>query len=200
MPETDSAVIIGDKISNQCTNVGYPHVQGLKNAVVQEKINELIKQQVYSMIPQEGCEEYQVIAGSSEIKVNEKSILSLTTTVYSYRKHAANGMDVQKSLTVNLATGQVYQLADLFKSESNYSAALSEEIKDQIRKRNIPLITDFNGITGQEDFYLTDDSLVIYFQEFEYTPHYVGIPEFIIPFTQIKGFINENGPIAALLN
>ncbi|HAU32177.1 MAG: hypothetical protein XD78_2084 [Desulfotomaculum sp. 46_296] len=200
MPETYSAAIIGEKISNQCTNVGYPRVQGLKNAVVQEKINELIKQQVYSMIPQEGCEEYQVIAGSSEIKVNEKGILSLTTTVYTYRKHAANGLDVQKSLTVNLATGQVYQLADLFKSESNYRAVLTKIIKDQIRERNIPIITDFNGITGQEDFYLTDDSLVIYFQEIEYTPHYVGIPEFIIPFTQLKGLINEKRPIAVLLS
>jgi len=27
------------------------------------------------MVPQEGCEEYQVVAGSSEIKANEKGIL-----------------------------------------------------------------------------------------------------------------------------
>ncbi|HCS76852.1 MAG TPA: hypothetical protein DIW05_03745 [Syntrophaceae bacterium] len=58
--------------------------------------------------------------------------------------------------------------------------------------------TDSAAITGQEYFYLTDDSLVIYFQEIEHTPHYVGIPEFIIPFTQIKHLINENGPIAVL--
>jgi hypothetical protein len=75
MPDPESAVIAGEKISNQCTNVGYPRVQGLNNAVVQERINKLIKQQVYSMVPQEGCEEYQVVAGSSEIKANEKGIL-----------------------------------------------------------------------------------------------------------------------------
>jgi len=60
------------------------------------------------------------------------------------------------------------------------------------------LIREFKTIDDNEDFYLTGNTLVIYFQEIEFTPHYIGIPEFTIPFKRIKNLINEEGPIARL--
>jgi hypothetical protein len=62
------------------------------------------------------------------------------------------------------------------------------------------LIKEFRGIDDYEEFYLTKDALVIYFQEIEFTPHYIGVPEFSIPYSQIRNLVREDGPIARFIN
>lgn len=193
-----TAIITNVKIYNECTNVGYPRIEGLKNKTAQNNINEMIKKQVTSLIPQEGCNVYEVISGNSKIALNKNGILSVTIIVYTFRKHAANGLTVQKSITFDLNTGRVYQFQDLFDKNSIYKNVISNMIRQQIKERDLPLIKDFKGISGNEDFYLTDKNLIIYFQEIEITPHYVGIPEFIIPYIEIRNLINKEGPIAML--
>jgi len=62
------------------------------------------------------------------------------------------------------------------------------------------MINEFRGITVNQDYYLTPKNLVIYFQQYEYTPGYVGIPEFEIPYRTIINYINEEGPIGRLMS
>lgn len=195
-----TAVITDVQIKNECTDVVYPRVSGLPDDAVEDKINPLIHEQVLAMIPKEGCDVYQEIKGTYEVELNERGILSLKFNVYSIRIHAANGIDEQRSLTVNLETGKMYLLYDLFKRNSNYRNVITKIIQEQIQERDIPLIKEFKGIDDYEDFYLTETALVIYFQEIEFTPHYVGIPEFIIPYSQINNLIREEGPIARFIN
>jgi len=201
MPGQDlTAVIQEEKIQNQCTKVTYPQVQGLKNQTVQNQINQLIKKQVMDLIPPEGCDVYAEILGIYEVEVNQKGILSLRFEFYSIRKQAANGSTVQKSITVDLESGRVYQLYDLFKRDSGYKVVINKMIRDQIKEREIPLIREFTGITDNQEFYLTGNDLVIYFQEIEITPHYVGIPEFKIPYRLIRNLVREDSPIARLIS
>ena len=191
-----SAAITDIQIRNECTDVVYPRVSGLPDDAVEDKINRLIQERVLAMIPKEGCGVYQEIKGIYEVTLNDRGILSLKFNVYSIRIHAANGIDEQRSLTVNLETGKEYRLYDLFKRNSDYKTVISNIIRKQIEERNIPLIKEFSGIDDFENYYLTENALVIYFQEIEFTPHYVGIPEFPIPYSQIKNLIREDGPIA----
>lgn len=195
-----TAVITDVQIKNECTDVVYPRVSGLPDDAVEDKINRLIHEQVLAMIPKEGCDVYQEIKGTYEVELNGRGILSLKFNVYSIRIHAANGIDEQRSLTVNLETGKMYLLYDLFKRNSNYRNVITKIIQEQIQEQDIPLIKEFKGIDDYEDFYLTENALVIYFQEIEFTPHYVGIPEFIIPYSQINNLIREEGPIARFIN
>ena len=195
-----TAVITDVQIKNECTDVVYPRVSGLPDDAVEDKINRLIHEQVLAMIPKEGCDVYQEIKGTYEVELNGRGILSLKFNVYSIRIHAANGIDEQRSLTVNLETGKMYLLYDLFKRDSNYRNVITKIIQEQIQERDIPFIKEFKGIDDYEDFYLTENALVIYFQEIEFTPHYVGIPEFIIPYSQINNLIREEGPIARIIN
>ena len=115
------------------------------------------------------------------MELNQKGILSVKFNVYTFRWHAANGLDVQKSITVNLETGKVYQLNNLFKPNSGYRRVLTKLIQKQIEEKEIPLLEEIKSIPDNQEFYMTKDALVIYFQEIEYTPHYIGIPEFAIP-------------------
>ncbi len=194
-----TAAITENKIENECTDVSYPQVAGLKNEDVQNNINQLIRKQIIDLIPKEGCEIYNTIKGIYQVELNKNGILSIKFDVYTIRKQAANGLNVQKSITVNLETGKIYQVYDLFRRNSGYRAVITRMIKEQIKERDLPLIKEFKGIGDNESFYLTNNALVIYFQEIEFTPHYVGIPEFTIPFNQIKNLINEDGPIARLI-
>lgn len=199
--QTDTqAQITTQKITNQCTDITYPQIWGLKDKKVQNSINELIRKKVDWQIPREGCAVYAEIFGKYEVMLNKKNLLSINLQFYTIRKQAANGLDVQKSVNVDLLTGKDYQLYELFKRGSNYRATIDKMIEEQIREKNLHLIKDFNGITDFEDYYLTEDALVIYFQELEYTIHAEGIPEFIIPYSRIKNLIDKNGPIGRLIN
>ncbi len=194
-----SAAITDIQIRNECTDVVYPRVSGLPDDAVEDKINRMIQERALAMIPKEGCGVYQEIKGVYEVTLNDRGILSLKLNVYSIRIHAANGIDEQRSLTVNLETGKEYRLYDLFKRNSDYKTVISNIIRKQIEERNIPLIKEFSGIDDFENYYLTENALVIYFQEIEFTPHYVGIPEFPIPYSQIKNLIRVDGPIARFI-
>jgi len=190
------AVLTEQKITNQCTDVSYPRVSGLRSSTVQSEINQVIEKQIRTLIPKEGCDVYQTIKGTYRVELNQKGILSVKFNVYTFRWHAANGLDVQKSITVNLETGKVYQLNNLFKSNSGYRRVLTKLIQKQIEEKEIPLLEEIKSIPDNQEFYMTKDALVIYFQEIEYTPHSVGIPEFPIPYYQIKSLISDYGPIA----
>lgn len=193
-----TAEITEEKISNPCTDVIYPQVKGLPDKAVESSINSLIKNTVLGLIPPEGCEIYHEIYGRYKVAVNRNSILSINLTVYTIREHAANGLDVQKSITVNLDTGKVYQLHDLFKNTSDYRIVISRMIQKQIEERGLPLLKEFTGITDYADYYLTENNLVIYFQEITYFPHSAGIQEFPIPYSRIRNLVKSDSPIRLL--
>jgi len=86
-------------------------------------------------------------------------------------------------------------LPELFKPNSNYVKKISDIIKVQIKARNIPTLGDFTEINPNQDFYIADRSLVIFFQLYEITPYYAGIPYFPISIYELEDIINENGPL-----
>ena len=194
-----TAEITEEKISNQCTDVIYPQVTGLPDRAIEGRINSLIKDTVTRQIPPEGCDVYREIYGRYRVGVNRNGILSIILSVYTIRQHAANGLDVQKAITVNLNTGKVYQLHELFKNTSDYRIVISRMIQEQIEERELPLLKEFTGITDYEEYYLTENNLVIYFQEITYFPHSAGIQEFPIPYSQIRNLVRSDSPIGLLL-
>lgn len=182
---------------DQCIDIIYPQVD-LKDQAVEARINQLITQEVYAQIPPgEECE--MTVYGRYEINVNEKGVLSLNLQFFRMPPMAANGLNIQKSINVDLATGKNYQLVELFKSNSHYKLRLNEMIRQQIEEQGLSLIKEFNGISDYEDYYLTEDALVVYFQELEYTIHADGIPEFVIPYSKIDDITREDALIGKLL-
>lgn len=178
----------------------YPVVVGLLNLAVQQSINNTILTLVYKLIREQGYYENPrtQITGSYEIKTNERGIISLSIIIYSF-SGGAHGMTVIKSLTIDAQTGQVYQLKDLFKPNSNYVKILSDIIQQQINNRNIPLLVAFKGIRPDQDFYIADKALVIYFQLYELTAYVYGFQYFPISVYDIQDIINEQGPLGRML-
>lgn len=180
----------------------YPQIFHLKNPVVQYLINQAIAWEIQSLIQKQTAERPDSVVemlGTYEIKNNQRNILSLTLANYTYHEQAAHGMTYLSSLTFDLTSGQKYTLNQLFKTGSHYIARLSTQILKQISERNIPLITDFVKIRPDQDFYIADKTLVIYFQLYEITPYVYGFPMFPISVYELEDVINDNGPLAKML-
>jgi len=182
-------------------DVYYPKVGGLTNIIVQQRINNTILNLVFRMIREQGYYENQQtdITGSYEIKTNERGILSLSLINYAYSAGAAHGLTVIKSLTIDVQTGRVYELKDLFKPNSDYVKRLSDIIRKQIVDRDISLLVEFKGIRPDQDFYIADKALVVYFQLYEITAYVYGFPYFPISVYEIQDIVDEDGPLGRMM-
>ncbi|MFW6035860.1 MAG: RsiV family protein [Halothermotrichaceae bacterium] len=155
-------------------SAAYPRLAQASSPLLQDRINRLIKRTVDKTLPAGKYIEMNIItaAGKYDTTVNRNEILSLRFENYFYPEKFANGITSVQGLIVNLITGKKYKLEDLFKSGSNYKLYLDSIIERQITEENIPLINEFPGITGNEVFYLKENSLVIVYQEYELSPEH----------------------------
>ena len=189
-------------IRQQGTTIYYPQVIGLPNTNVQEMINQTIVKLVQTLMQeqykQQDADSFVEMLGLYEIKTNERNILSISLSNYAYAFQHANGLTLMKSLTFDVQTGKSYQLKDLFKPGSDYVKVLSDIVQKQIKARDIQLLNGFPGISPNQDFYIADKALVLYFQAIEITPHYVGLPMFPISVFELQTIIDENGPLGQM--
>lgn len=172
-------------------NVQYPQIIGLDNGEHQVKLNAAIKDKVFDLMAVNGIkrENLEEMSGSFEVKLNQGDWLSIVFTNYAYWEGAAHGLTLQDSITMNVKTGAVYQLNDLFKAGSYYKTRLTTIIKKQFKASQFPLIQPYQSVKDEDHFYLTKNALVVYYQTYEYTPYFVGIPEFTIPFKDLKSIL-----------
>ena len=181
--------------------VYYPVVTHMKNQQLQEMINQSIVKETQGLIDvQAGNMPTNVVEmiGSFEIKNNQRDVLSLSLSNYAYHYHAAHGMTYIKSLTFDLKKRKQCELKDLFKPGSSYVEKLSDLISKQIVLRDVPILNSFSKIKPDQDFYIADKSLVIYYQLYEITPYAFGFPMFPISVYEIQDIINEDGPLGRM--
>lgn len=181
--------------------VYYPKVIGMLDQVWERSINRTIAFQTQQLIDQQvGNMPTTVVEmlGLFEIKNNQRQVLSLSLSNYTYHHQAAHGMTYIKSLTFDLKNRKLCDLKDLFKPGSDYVKRLSTLIDAQIKQRNITLLNDFTGIQPNQDFYIADKALVIYFQLYDITPYVFGFPMFPISVYDIADIIDENGPLGRM--
>lgn len=182
--------------------VYYPQAFGLSNWNFEAMINKEIVDLAQKMIvEQTGVNKTSVeeMLGTYDIKNNQRDVLSLSLSNYTYHFHAAHGMTYIKSLSFDLQKEVICQLKDLFKPGSDYIGELSKLINTQIKQRDIPLIDEFTTIKPDQDFYIADKTIVIYFQLYEFTPYVFGFPMFPISLYDIQDIIDENGPFGRLV-
>ncbi len=182
-------------------NVYYPIVTNLPHPAVEKKINAAIIHALNTLLIDQGFySEFLVeMIGNYEIKTNNRGVLSLSLTVYSFAG-GAHGHTITRSLTFDVKTGKQYLLSELFKPGSNYVKILSEMINKKLVEWDVPLIEDFTQIRTDQDFYIADHSLVIYFQLYELTPYAYGFPYFPITIKDIEGIILEGGILEKFLS
>lgn len=166
----------------------------IMNETILHQMQTLIRKQNYYQHPNQ-----TEVWGYYEVKTNERRVLSLTLSNYAYTHKAAHGMTYMKGLTFDVDSGKEYALKDLFKPGSPYVQILSKIINEQIKKRDILLLNGFSTIKPDQDFYIADKCLVIFFQLYEITAYVFGFPMFPISVYELEDIIDENGPLGKML-
>lgn len=99
----------------------------------------------------------------------------------------AHGNTFRSSDTWNLQMSSLYQMADFFPAGSDYQTMLINEIIDRIKGKihagDGQYFDNYEQLVRQnfkeQNFYLTEQGMVIYFQQYEIAPYSSGIPEFL---------------------
>lgn len=194
--------IVDGQIVEPMIDVKYPVIVDM-NTPAQNRINHITRRLAANMITEQQDAWSQdlipAISGTYEVSLNESDLISVTLENYGFPEGAAHGLTIAHSRTFDARTGYAYALADLFRSNVDYVSILSDIVAEQIEEKEIPTIVPFPGVSPDQDYYLTPTELVIYFQAYEFTPGSVGLPEFPIPFDEIRPIICPFGPIGRLL-
>jgi hypothetical protein len=180
--------------------IDYPLVKGLESPAAQHRINRSILSMVDTLMKEQGYYKKQKteMLGWFEIKNNQRGILSLTIGNYAFTYPSAHGLTIVKGLTFDVNSGDSCELKDLFNPGTDYVKVLSDIVEQQIKDRDIQLLDEFKGIKPDQDFYIADKSLVLFFQLYEITPYYMGLQYFPISVYQIQDIIDEEGPLGIM--
>jgi len=182
--------------------IHYPEVIGLQDKGWQATVNALIAKQTQKLIDQQVGDDpsnVTTLIGEYELKNNQRNIFSLLQSNYMYRYQAAHGMTIIGSLTFDMDKKKVYTLKELFKPDSDYVGRLSAIVAKQIKARDIPVLEPFTSISPDQEFYVADKTLVLYYQLYDLAPYVYGIVYFPISIYDISDMINEDGPLAVLM-
>ena len=184
---------------NETTIFSYLQVCNLTDEGIQQKINHKIYDLMINVIGELTQPDFTTyITGFYEIKTNQREVLSITLNGLG-DFHGAHPSNIVRSLSFDVTTGKAYKLGELFKPNSGYLKKISDIIAAEIKRREIPLLEDFEGISPEQDYYIADKNLIIYFQQYQITPYYVGLPYFSIPLYDISDMIVEDNILDRML-
>lgn len=181
--------------------VYYPKVIFHENCPWENQMNQAINEQVIALISEQVGNMPSTVdemLGLYELKNNQRQVLSLSLSNYTYHKQSAHGMTYIKSLTFDFEKEKICHLKDLFTPGANYVQRISDLVEAQIIQRDIPLLGEFTGIRPDQDFYIADKALVIYFQLYEITPYVVGLPMFPISVFDLTDLFDDQSPLSRM--
>ena len=203
--EDNSNVKIVDKIYKSKNNyldinVIVPQVTGISDKKQEDAINDKIIKWTESWINEvkEIADEYfkdkptplmpyQLYARYK--LTNNSDIISFYIDYYQF-SGGAHGITNRIAYNVEKSTGNEIQLKDIFKDNYNYKDVINKEINRQISKDPDRYFTGkdgFNGIADNQNFYIKNNTVVIYFGLYEIAPYASGISEFIISNNLFEG-------------
>ncbi|MFX4262514.1 PdaC/SigV domain-containing protein [Pelotomaculum propionicicum] len=187
----------------------YPQVEGLTDKTVQDSINSILKESAMEARNEglKNADEKEKANASGygspnkyetyfdySLKYNQNGLLSVVFRNYQYTG-GAHGLTVQSSRTLDLKTGGEYKLKDLMKVDADYVALISDTVRNMIVERVeegiLPdySIAPFNTIRDDHGFYLSNNGVVVYFQQYEHWPYAAGIQEFPVEYSALKDML-----------
>jgi len=183
--------------------IDYPYFKGMPNEEVQSIMNETILSEINSLISKAvlipGDENLEEVVIAYQVPLNEQGLVSIVFSIYTYAG-GANGITMFSSLTMDTNTGETFEFDDLFKADSDYRKTLSDLAVKKAEENDVQFINEYTGVTDNQQFYLTPNGIVLYYQPIEFTPHYYGLFRIMIPYSEIEGVLNPESPVNNFIN
>ncbi|REE69618.1 WG repeat protein [Paenibacillus taihuensis] len=176
--------------------VYYPQVEGMADQAAMRRVNAKLKEmsQVKPIPPNQKLD--YSYNGDFDVKFFKHQLLELELTGYNYPFGAAHGMPTQVYAILNLVSGRMFTLKDLFKPDSDYVKVLSDIVGRQIKEDpqySYVFPDTYKGISPDQPFFVTENALHLYFNPYDIAPYAAGFVTFTIPFAQIRSIIDTNG-------
>lgn len=124
-------------IKREKVDIFQPEVIAYTSPSAQQKMNHAITNSLHKLMKEQGYGQPQTeLTGGFDLKNNQKGVLSLTLTLYSYAG-GAHGITFTRGLTFNSLTGKQYTLRELFQPHSDYKLRIDSLIKKQLQEREL---------------------------------------------------------------
>ncbi|MEQ8198303.1 MAG: DUF3298 and DUF4163 domain-containing protein [Clostridiaceae bacterium] len=181
----------------------YFSLVGLKDKDVQAKINsdlekdaldkkswfEYYAKDYYDTIKKAGSSSFRwTVSSTAKFRYYNNDILSITISYDEYTG-GAHGNDTVINYNYDLKTGNKIKLEQLFSSDFDYKNVIVGEIFNQIKSWEDAFFNNaqqkVKNLSGEQDYYIEDGNIVIYYGEYEIAPFASGIVQFKISFTKL---------------
>jgi len=124
------------------------------------------------------------------VTYNQDCVLSLYFDQYEYTG-GAHGMTIRSSDTWDLQRSKKMVLSDLFEKEQDYNAyviaQINQQIAEDIASGDDMYFEDYQHLVVNNfkpnNFYLTEEGAVFYYQHYDIAPYAAGIRTFLIPYS-----------------
>lgn len=181
----------------------YPQISGMADEKAQAALNDRLRQweqtalaRAQTAVLTSGADDRSDVVVEAlfqfEEKRNSGGLISLLFCEYLYTG-VGSGHTTMTGLTFSSASGRVLKLKDLFYNENAMRNYLDKAIQEQLESRGLlsALQKSFQGITGEESFYLTDRHLVVLVQENDWFPPSMGWTEFVLSLDDMVPYLHQ---------
>jgi len=190
-------------------NLKIPVIEGLNNTELMDKLNREFEKKALDFknetekTVREVAEEsikngWPLRTGTVyteyEAVINDNKTMSISVIYYQFTG-GAHGSAYKETVNLDLANEKELLFKDLFDTSADYKQVLTDELLKKMNEKKDILFPDaMSGFKASDDlkFYLTDEAIVFYFNQYEIAPYASGIVEFSIPYDSLKDDLNED--------
>lgn len=174
--------------------------------------------EIQSLLNEFGSENAPTLAyvsdSSASVTLNDEELISLRFDGYDYTG-GAHGNPSLQGLTIQTTTGKALSLKDLFKGDRLQALITKErqillgveqgeylyeetsaEFQSFVSQAALPEAAQLAQFGDESNFYLTESGIVLYHTAYEIAPYAAGQFETMIPYSEIKELIREDGPLS----
>ena len=179
-------------VVNDKETVYIPQVYGMKDTAIQTEVNKLLSMDI-DVDLHSWDKNWQDMYNATQPEIrsglhfwftfdqnyNKENILSVTMSEYSFAG-GAHGMAFQYAHNIDLLSGKEIILSALFNDKADWKSMINAYISSEIKYYQRDL--KFEGIKDDQNYYLSNQGLVIFFNPYEIGPWVEGMPTFVIPY------------------
>lgn len=199
-------IVLGDGILSSkqvelptpVTTLRYPVISRLQNNSLEKQINDAIFYEMiesYKDLVSFNGPENTIYLDSDYVITREKNLILIDQDIYTYLLGANHGYSYRNTVYIDIKTGIIYKLADLFNSDSGAFDYLSDAVTNQIQEQMDEMGYFVGEVAIKPDtaFAVKQDGIVIYYAEGDIASYAAGMQEFFIPFSDLTAYINTQG-------
>ena len=161
-------------------DISYPQFSGIASQEVQEKINGDMIERACKFAIEQNKPDVRTAVMRYKMYGQSDTILSFTVETYFFAG-GAHGLTFLEGFTYDLQTGQRYNFADLYPFDESARESINQQIREQIKQRDIPTFGPFPGVSDTPQFFINKQGQpVIFFQQYEIGPYVIGIQKFAV--------------------